>query len=97
MKDIFGQKSKIYWHTKSNLVRFNVPSSRFEDLHRDIVGDGFTSLLTIFDCFTRWPEAFRDMTAQTVAKTFVGQYVPVPISFRCSFSTYDRPRHKILI
>lgn len=76
------QKSKIHRHTKSEFGRFNVPSSRFEHIHMDLVGpllgsDGFSYLLTIVDRYTRWPEAYpiRDMTAQTVAKTFVGQYV----------------------
>lgn len=76
------QRSKVIRHTKSPYGTFSVPSARFEDIHMDIVGPlppsgGFLYILTMVDRFTRWPEAYpmRDMTATTVARHFVSQYV----------------------
>lgn len=76
------QKSKIHIHTRSSINSFNVPKSRYEHIHIDIVGplppsNNYNYLLTIVDRFTRWPEAFpiRDINAITIAKTFVNQYI----------------------
>lgn len=76
------QKAKTIRHTKSEHGNFKIPSGRFEKLHMDIVGplppsNGYKYILTIVDRFTRWPEAYpmQDMSAITIAKTFVEQYI----------------------
>lgn len=77
------QKAKIHRHTKSPPQKFELPSGRFEHIHIDITGPLPPSndkkyILTIVDRFTRWPEAYpmEDMTAKTVAKAFVFEYLP---------------------
>lgn len=76
------QKNKIIRHTNSPIEKFKLPSSRFEHIHLDIVGplppsNGNKYIVTIVDRFTRWPEAYPipEMTATTIAKTFVEQYI----------------------
>ena len=76
------QKSKVHRHTKSPIGKFDLPTCRFEHIHLDLVGplppsNGNIYLMTIVDRFSRWPEAFPipDMTAETVAKVFVSNYV----------------------
>lgn len=85
------QQSKIHKHTKSAVMNFNLPSTRFEAVHIDLVGplppvretvsDSYTSskryLLTCVDRATRWLEAvpISDMSAATVAVAFVNTWV----------------------
>lgn len=76
------QKQKVHRHTRSPLERIPIPSGRFKHIHIDIVGplppsDENRYILTMVDRFSRWPEAFpmKDMTAITVAKTFIQGYI----------------------
>lgn len=77
------QKHKINVYTKSPIQPIEVPKGRFEHIHMDIVGplpvsNNFKYILTIIDRFSRWPEAYplKDISASTIAKTFVYNYVP---------------------
>lgn len=84
------QKSKIHRHTRSPIASFNIPVSRFDHIHMDLVGplptsNGYSYILTIVDRFSRWPEAYpiRDISTTTIVKEFVSQYVArfgVPLS-----------------
>lgn len=76
------QKNKVSRYTKSLSNQIDVPDERFEHVHIDIVGplpisNGRRYILTMIDRFSRWPEAVAipDMTAETVAKTFVEVWV----------------------
>lgn len=76
------QKAKVYRHVKSKTENIKIPECRFEHIHIDLVGplpmsENFSYILTIVDRFSRWPEAYplKEMSAQTVAKAFVCNYV----------------------
>ena len=84
------QQSKIHLHTKSPVSNFDLPSSRFQTVHIDIVGplptvpnlsDPYLSpyryLLTCIDRATRWIEVqpLVDITAQTIAQAFVNTWI----------------------
>lgn len=82
-KCIDCQKCKIHKHTKSPIVKIDIPPGRFEHIHMDLVGplpvsNGYKYLLTIIDRYTRWPEVYplRDISATTICKTFVNNYIP---------------------
>lgn len=56
------QQSKVQQHVHSPIASFDLPRRRFDVIHMDLVGPlppnhGNHYLLTIIDCFTRWPEA----------------------------------------
>lgn len=76
------QKSKIHRHTISPTGIFQLPDSRFRNVHIDLVGPlppsrGFTHILTCVDRFTRWPMAIpiNDTSAENVARTFVDSWI----------------------
>lgn len=76
------QKSKIYKHTKSPIVKIDIPKGRFDHIHLDIVGPlppskGHRYILTIIDRNTRWPEAYplKDIAASTIVDTFINNYI----------------------
>jgi len=91
------QRAKVVRHTKSPLESFSLPKGRFDHIHMDIVGplppsEDKIYLLTVVDRFTRWPECYplTNISAATVAKTFVEQYVS---RFGCPLRiTTDRGR-----
>ena len=72
------QKSKTTKHVKAPIEQIEVPPSRFEHIHCDLVGpleesNGNTYVFTIIDRFCRWPEAIPlpDMETPTVARAFL--------------------------
>lgn len=76
------QRAKVVRHTITPIESIPIPDKRFSHIHMDLVGPlpcsaGYSYLLTIVDRFTRWPEAYPivDMTANTVAKALVANYV----------------------
>ncbi|GFT77204.1 transposon Ty3-I Gag-Pol polyprotein, partial [Nephila pilipes] len=71
------QRAKVSRHTRSEIGKFELPSSRFEHVHIDLVGplppsEGFRYCLTCVDRFSKWPEAFPlvEISAEAVANTF---------------------------
>ena len=84
------QQSKIQRHTKSPVQEFQLPCTRFQAVHIDIVGplppvkqhgaaylSSYRYLLTCIDRTTRWIEAIplSDITASSVAAAFLSGWV----------------------
>ena len=84
------QQAKVQKHTKTAKTSFNLPSSRLEAVHIDIVGplapvkrhgEQYLSphryLLTCIDRATRWIEAvpLTDTSAQTIANAFLDTWI----------------------
>lgn len=75
------QRSKVTRHVITTPGTFQLPSSRFEHIHIDIVimpmSEGCRYCLTCVDRFSRWPEAIpmEDQEAATVARAFYTNWV----------------------
>ncbi|GFS93702.1 transposon Ty3-I Gag-Pol polyprotein, partial [Nephila pilipes] len=76
------QRAKVSRHTRSEIGKFELPSSRFEHVHIDLVGplppsEGFRYCLTCVDRFSKWPEAFPlvEISAEAVANTFYTRWI----------------------
>ncbi len=74
------QKAKVHKHIKTPLKMFNLPSRRFDHIHIDLVGplppsQGQTHLLTIVDCYTRWPEVIPLTDTETCAKALIFHWI----------------------
>jgi len=76
------QRPKVVRHTKSPLQHFELPHTRFQQVHIDLIGPlppskGNVYCLTCIDRYTSWPEVFPipDMKADTVAEVFFNGWI----------------------
>ena len=76
------QSSKIHRHQRAPADEIPVPHRRFSHVHLDLVGPlkssgGFTSVLTLVDRSTRWPEAIplADTSARSVFSAFIRHWI----------------------
>ncbi|GFT01891.1 transposon Ty3-I Gag-Pol polyprotein [Nephila pilipes] len=66
------QRAKVSRHTRSEIGKFESPSSRFENVHINLVGplpqsEGFHYCLICVDRFSKWPEEFPLVETSTHA------------------------------
>ncbi|GFS64666.1 integrase catalytic domain-containing protein [Nephila pilipes] len=76
---------KVSRRTRSEIGKFELPSSRLEHVHIDFVGplppsEGFRYFLTCVDRFSKWPEAFSLVEISAEAVTNASQPDEVPDS-----------------
>lgn len=76
------QQAKITRNTRAPVEHMEIPSSRFQIIHVDIVGPletsgGFRYLSTAVDQFSRWPEAIpmSDITAVACAHSLLAGWI----------------------
>ena len=75
------QRSKVLRHVTPSIGDFQVPDKRFEHLNLDLVtltpSNGYKYLVTIVDCFSRFPTAIpiKDMTVETILDAFAHGWV----------------------
>ena len=76
------QTSMVQWHIKAPLQTFRVPQHSFNHINVDLIGPlppstGYTHLLTIVDCFTRWAEAIplSDTSAFACAQALITHWI----------------------
>lgn len=83
VRTCFGcQTAKIQRHTRHPVRDFQQSTTRFNELHADIVGplpdsQGFRYLFTVIDRATRWFEAvpMNDITSQTCAEALISGWI----------------------
>ena len=76
------QRTKVNFHHRAPLCKYNEPLLRFDHVNVDLVGPfppskGFTHLLTVVDRVTRWPEAIPLASTNTidVAEAFLSGWI----------------------
>jgi len=76
------QQYKVNRHNKPQIHPSVSPTSRFNNVHMDIVGplpiiDGYAYIVTLIDKFIRWPEALpvKSITADIIANTLIDQWI----------------------
>ncbi|VDP30938.1 unnamed protein product [Schistosoma margrebowiei] len=96
------QKSKVIKHNKCPLGSSKTPDAPFDHVHLDLVGPlpdskRYSRLLTCVERFTRWPEAVpvKDVTSETVARTFVERWVQTSAALQPSLQTPNVSENKL--
>lgn len=76
------QRAKVGRHTSAPVGQMPLPTARFQHLHVDLVSplpmsQGFQHVMTVIDCFTRWPEVIpvTDTMAETCALALLHHWV----------------------
>ena len=74
------QRAKVTTHVRGSVELLPMPSSLREDLVGPLpISQGFRYLLTVFDRFTRWPEAIPvvDISTETCSGAFLTNWVAI--------------------
>ena len=76
------QRTKVNFHHRAPLCKYNEPLLRFNHVNVNLVGPlppskGFTHLLTVVDRVTRWPEAIplASINTKDVAEAFLNGWI----------------------